>query len=260
MRRGLWGIENLSGIPGSVGAAPVQNIGAYGAEIKDTLEWVEVFDSESGEVRRIASADCGFEYRDSVFKSPENKKLIIIRVAFLLKRNGTPNLAYRDLKQIFNDQFSIFNEAEREQKIRELTPAEIRNAVLKIRSKKFPDIHTTGTAGSFFKNPIVSKEKFDALKHIYPALPGFPLSHSGHSGAFVDSDRVKIPLAWILDNLCGLKGFRKGNVALFERQPIVVVNLGGASAEEVRAFTEEVARIVKDATGITVEYEVQFFF
>ena len=263
VERELWGLENLSGIPGSVGATPVQNIGAYGAEIKDTLEWVEVFDAESGEVQRIANADCEFEYRDSIFKNPENKCLIITSVAFRLKTNGTPNLEYKDLKERFKIQDSRF-------KKEWPALADIRKAVLEIRSKKFPDLTQFGTAGSFFKNPIISQEQFDKLKKQYPDLHGFSLSYSplrkgalpsSAGGMLASSNQklmVKLPLAWILDNICNLKGYRKGNVALFEKQPIVLVNLGDATADEIKEFAEEIIACVKSKTGIDIEPEVQY--
>ena len=263
IKRGLWGIENLSGIPGTVGAAPIQNIGAYGAEIRNVLEWVEVFDCNTNyeqdtkyekqyALRRISNAECAFGYRDSIFKRPEGKGLIITRVALRLSRNGAPNLGYKDLKQIFNFQFSIFNEEQKKEKIKRLTPLDIRQAVLTIRSKKFPDLRAHGTAGSFFKNPIVSQEKFDELKKKFPTLPGFELKVNDQELV------VKLSLAWILDNICGLKGFTKGNVALFERQPIVLVATEGATAEEIQEFSAEIAERVKAKTGIAIAWEVQW--
>ena len=254
VQRNLWGIENLSGIPGTVGAAPVQNIGAYGTEIQSAVEWVEVFDTQTGATDRLSNAKCKFSYRNSVFKELVGKKLIITRVALRLQKSGTANLEYKDLKEIFNSQFSIFNEEEKKEKIRNLPVRDIRKAVLEIRGRKFPDLKTTGTAGSFFKNPIISAGKFSELKKKYPNLPGFPLSDvTGHRSPV----SVKVSLAWILDALCGMKGFQKGDVALFERQPIVLVNTGRASAEEVGAFAQEVSACVKEKTGIDIEWEVQ---
>lgn len=236
--RGLWGIENLSGIPGTVGAAPVQNIGAYGRELKDILEWAEVLDAKTGETRKLSNAECRFGYRDSVFKKPAGKDCIVTRVALRLQKRGVPFLEYEDLKKYFAGKNSP-------------SLSEVRQAVLEIRSRKFPDLKACGTAGSFFKNPIISEERFAALKKNYPELPGFPIE----GGA---SASVKVSLAWILDNICGLKGYRKGNVALFERQPLVLVQNGAASAGEVEAFAEEIAERVKAATGITLEWEVQY--
>ncbi|OHA20406.1 MAG: UDP-N-acetylenolpyruvoylglucosamine reductase [Candidatus Taylorbacteria bacterium RIFCSPHIGHO2_01_FULL_51_15] len=256
VRRGLWGIENLSGIPGTVGATPIQNIGAYGVEIKDLIEWVEVFDTKVGIVRRLSNVECGFAYRDSIFKHPEGKGFIVLRVALRLKKGGIPNLAYRDLKEIFNSQFSILNEREKEERQSRLTPQDVRKAVLDIRSKKFPDLGKFGTAGSFFKNPIISKERFDELKKRFPNLPGFPLTRFDLTSG-ERSNLVKVPLAWILDNVCNLRGYERGNVKLFEKQPIVLVQNGLASSEEIESFAKEIATRVKEKTGIDIEWEVQ---
>lgn len=238
VRRGLWGIENLSGIPGTVGAAPIQNIGAYGTEIKETIEWVEVFDTKTGKLRRLSNKECAFGYRDSLFKRPEGKSLVVTRVALCLKKNGVPNLEYKDLKAYFaNDGNPSLDD--------------IRSAILEIRSKKFPDLKKFGTAGSFFKNPIVSKEKFSELKKKFPDLPGFELRIKDKGL------RIKVPLAWILDNVCHFKGYKKGNVSLFSSQPIVLVQDGNASYFEIEAFAKEICDRVKVETGIDIEWEVQ---
>src|SRR3989344_484471 len=237
VKKGLWGIENLSGIPGTVGAAPIQNIGAYGAEIKNTLKWVKVLDTKTGKSRRLSNKKCEFGYRDSIFKHPKGKALIITHVALRLKKSGTPNLVYKDLKE----RFKIYDLGFKNKK-RELTPA------------------------------VIRKTQFDALKKRYPALPGFPLTadERGYEDMRINADadeslriikdkglKIKIPLAWLLDNVCGLKGFHKGNVALFERQPIVLVNTGGASADEIKKFAEKIVLRVRKETGIDIEWEVQ---
>lgn len=265
VKRGLWGFENLSGIPGTVGAAPIQNIGAYGAEVKDATSWVEVFDIKTGKVKKLTNKECQFGYRDSIFKKPEGKGFIITRVAFRLTRNSTPNLGYKDLENYFMPRFSPSLEGENKRggaHPTSILPSKdggketptlfaIRRAVLEIRSKKFPDLRKHGTAGSFFKNPIISQEKFNVLTEKYPALPGFELKVSGQKSM------VKLSLAWILDNICGLKGFKKGGVGLFEKQPIVLVNSGGASAKEIQKFADEIIARVKEKTGIDIEPEVQ---
>src|SRR3989344_7962470 len=230
---GLWGVENLSGIPGTVGAAPIQNIGAYGSEVKEVIEWVEVLDKNTGDIRKLSRDECGFGYRDSIFKRPEGKDFIVTRVIFRLRRDGAPNLSYKDLAKFFSGK-----------KLPILS--DIRRAVLEIRARKFPDLKTHGTAGSFFKNPIISKEKFKELKKRFPELPGF-LFKSG----------VKVSLAWILDKICGLKGFEKNQTALWKDQPLVLVNQGGASAREISAFADNIARLVREKTGIEIEREVQ---
>lgn len=255
VRRGYWGIENLSGIPGTVGAAPIQNIGAYGTEVKEVVEWVEVFDTVTGETRKLANVDCRFAYRDSVFKHAEGKGLIITRVVLQLSKNGKPTLGYKDLKYYFSPSL----EGENRRGGVPPTLAEIRNAVLQIRSKKFPDLRTHGTAGSFFKNPTIPLEQFNTLKKKYPDLPGFPLNFSPSLEGEI-REGVKIPLAWILHNICGLKDYRKGNVALFERQPIVLVQNGLATSKEIELFVKEIAEKVKEKVGIEVEWEVQKIF
>ena len=284
VEKGLYGVENLSGIPGTVGAAPIQNIGAYGTEVKETVLWVEVFDTKSGEVKKLTNEQCRFGYRDSMFKHTEGKSLIVVRVALRLRKTGVPNIGYKDLKEYFYGEFDssfpkacppISRRGGDESASRRIsdkkenpsahqneplplrkgelpTLTEIREAVIEIRGRKFPDLKKFGTAGSFFKNPIIPKVQFDALKQKYPNLPGFPLESRISNLA-----SVKVPLAWILDNVCGLKGAVAGKVGLFERQPIVLVNFADASADEVRAFADSVIRTVKEKTNIDVEWEVQ---
>ena len=169
--------------------------------------------------------------------------------ATAFQKRGAPSRVQRPTRTI---QDSRFKNEEKKKKLRELTPADIREAVLKIRSRKFPNLAECGTAGSFFKNPIISQVQFAELKRRYPDLVGYQLPTTNHQ-----LPMVKIPLAWILDHICGLKGFQKGRVALFERQPIVLVNAVGASAQEIESFAKEVAAAVKEKTGIVIEWEVQ---
>jgi len=265
VERGLWGIENLSGVPGSVGGAPIQNIGAYGTEIKETIEWVEIFDTRTGELKKLSNKECEFEYRDSMFKRPEGKTLIVTRVALRLQKNGTPHLEYKDLRESFKLEV-LSSKEEKEKRVKQITLSEVRKAVIEIRSKKFPDLKEFGTAGSFFKNPIIPEAQFYELKKRYPGLPGFSLDakpartteDSVQSGGRSTLNAVKIPLAWVLDNICGFKGFEKGNVKLFEKQPIVLVQNGLATAEEVEVFAKEIIATVKEKTGIEIEWEVAF--
>lgn len=233
---GLSGIENLSWIPGTVGAAPVQNIGAYGVEVKDVISWVEVFDPENGETKKLSRDDCQFGYRTSIFKKPAGKNLIIVKVAFLLRHGAVPNISYKDVAAYFAE------------KDKNLSPSieKVREAVIEIRQKKLPDIASLGTAGSFFKNPIISKDIYENLVKNYPGLPAFE----------VDEKFVKIPLAWVLDKVCGLNGYREGEVGLFQTQPLAVVNFGKAEAKEIVAFAEKISKIVKDKTNIEIEWEV----
>ncbi len=232
--RGLPGLENLSAIPGSVGAAPVQNIGAYGREVKNFIEWVEVWDPRTCAVKKLSNKECDFRYRDSVFKH-EGSHYIIMRVCFVLRRDMDTDISYRDLKKYFNDKG-----------VENPNSGEVREAVISIRRQKLPDIATTGTAGSFFKNLMVTEKQFTDLAVRYPKI------------TFFDADKgfKKIPLAWVLDKICGLKGYREGNVGLYEHQPLAVVNYGGASAREIVSFAEKIKNIVKEKIDIIPEYEV----
>jgi len=234
---GFYGIENLSAIPGTVGAAPVQNIGAYGAEVKNSIKEVEAFNTETGDVCVFKNSECAFDYRDSFFKTTEGKKYIITHVTFKLKKNGMTDISYRDVHQYFE-----------EKKQAKLSLADVRKAVVEIRSKKLPDLNKYGTAGSFFKNPIIAKERYEELKRAYPRMPAYA----------VDETFVKVPLAWILDNVCGFKGYKNGNVGVYENQALVLVNFGGAKADEIKNLANEMMAKVKEATGIVVETEVQF--
>lgn len=232
--KGYYGIENLSGIPGSVGATPIQNVGAYGSEVKDVIEWVEALDKRSGEARRFSNAECRFAYRDSFFKSAEGMHFIVTRVSFVLARAGSPNISYRDLAEFFRGNAAP-------------TLAEVRAAVLEIRSHKFPDLSVYGTAGSFFKNPILDVTDFAALEQKYPEVPRYPLADG----------RVKVPLAWFLQRL-GWKGKREGDVGTFPNQPLVLVNYGGATAADVKGFAARVADDIYTKAGLTIEPEVRY--
>jgi UDP-N-acetylmuramate dehydrogenase len=236
VEKGLYGLENLSGIPGTVGAAPVQNIGAYGVEVKDVIVGVEVFDTKHDETDFIANEDCHFGYRESIFKTPEGKQYFIERVVFKLRKNGKLRTDYKDIQKYLEKSGKS-----------EFTLQALRAAVLEIRSGKFPDLSKVGTAGSFFKNPIISRDKFQNLLQKFPNLPSFDMGEAG----------IKIPLAWILDNVCDMKGRTKGDVGLHDAQPIVLVNHGKATAEEIHAFASHVAHVVKEKTDIDIEWEVQ---
>lgn len=230
----LWGIENLAGIPGTVGASPVQNIGAYGMEVKDTIQCVTTYDTQTGKVQDFSNLECKFGYRESRFKQEPDQ--IILSVTFSLQRNGTPRTMYADLERAV------------EQGVALDTPAQIGAVVREIRSRKFPDLTRYGTAGSFFKNPVISEDAYQKLKDLYPELAGYPAREG-----------VKVPLAFILDKVLGLRGYRVGNVALFEKQPLVLVAYDGATAIEIDAFAKEIAEKVFDATGIKIEREVRTF-
>ena len=232
----IWGLENLSSIPGTVGAVPVQNVGAYGVEVKDVIESVTVYDVETGIVTDLPNHLCAFGYRDSLFKRPEGKKYIIVRVTFLLSSTPQPKLSYKDLQELFTD--TAVPEVEH-----------VREAVRSIRSSKFPDIRVVGTAGSFFKNPTIPKETHTQLLEQYPGLPGYAAGN----------DEVKIALGWVLDHVCGLKGYTQGNVGLYEKQALVLVCKKGCTADEIKKFSQEVIDVVYEKTEIRVEREVVLF-
>jgi UDP-N-acetylmuramate dehydrogenase len=233
VERGLWGLENLSAIPGSVGAVPVQNVGAYGVEAKNIIEWVEVFDTETQKVSRLSVAECAFAYRDSIFKHEEGANFVVLRVAFNLSRMSEPLLSYKDVVTYF------------EETKQEPTLMAIRHAICTIRARKFPKLTEVGTAGSFFKNPIVSSEQAARLKEKYPALPTYDVGES-----------TKISLAWILDNVLNLKGVCEGNVGTFQEQPLVLVTHTGAFTEELLRFANAVEEKVFAATGVRISPEV----
>lgn len=231
---GLFGMENMSYIPGTVGASVVGNIGAYGAEAKDFVKVIEVFDFDTGQTFFLTKDQCNFEYRKSFFK--EKRKWFVLSVEFLLSNSFTANINYPDIqKEIENEGLKEFNA-----KI-------IRDIVIKIRKSKLPDMKVLGTAGSFFKNIITTKEIVDEIKLKYPETPTFD----------VGNDKKKIPLGFVLDKICNLKGFRKGNVGLYEKQALVIVNFGNASSSEIISFVDFIKKEVKDQINIEIEVEVE---
>ncbi|MDB5195580.1 MAG: UDP-N-acetylenolpyruvoylglucosamine reductase [Parcubacteria group bacterium] len=237
--RALWGVENLAGIPGTVGAAPVQNIGAYGAEVHTIIESVTVYDAQNGEARTIPRDECGFSYRDSRFKHEPH--LIITSVAFTLAPDGSPRTDYADLiaARAAGKDLS--------------TPGAIGETVREVRAAKFPDLRAYGTAGSFFKNPILTQEAYDALSLRYRT----EIAPYGSIPLYPVPGRVKIPLAFILDKLLGMRGFRLGPTFLFGNQPLVLVADAHASAADVDALARNIEQKVYDATGISIEREVR---
>lgn len=232
--RGYWGLENLSAIPGTVGATPVQNVGAYGVEVADVLVSVRACELATGVCRTFTLAECGFGYRDSWFKTPTGQGWYITALTFRLHTVPRPQVSYRDLAQHFGAQVPVRS-------------GEVRTAVMSIRAEKFPDWQTLGTAGSFFKNPSITTAHFTALQKAYPELPGYPQ---------VDG-RVKLSLGWVLDKVCQLRGYRVGAVGLSPAQALVLINYGGATATEILSFVQEVTGRVHDATDITIEPEVR---
>lgn len=228
------GLENLSGIPGTVGGAAVQNAGAYGAELKDFVMSVSGVNLETAVEFNFTRAECRYSYRDSIFK--QNKKLFITQVTLVLSKKFTPNLSYAGLKDKFVEG--------------QATPQLLRETVLTTRAEKLPDWSKLGTAGSYFKNPIITSEKYAELVSKYSDLPNFPAGEG----------QVKIPLGFVLDKICGLKGYKLGPVGLYEKQALVLVNFGGANARDVKNLVAEIKKNIFEKIGVNVEEEVEFIF
>ena len=231
---GLWGIENLSAIPSSVGAAPVQNIGAYGAEVKDAITAIDYFDVDKMVVVRIKCEECGFGYRESLFKHELRGVAIILAVEFKLHRTPTPNLGYGD----------VIKEVEARGGA---TLKNIREAICAIRASKLPDPKVLGNAGSFFKNPIVPRIVAERLLNEYPSMPCYAVPNR--------DDVMKLAAGWLIDQ-SGLKGYREGHVGVHDRQALVLVNHGGATGGEVLHFAEFVCSVVKGKFGVEIAPEV----
>ncbi|GAB2786735.1 UDP-N-acetylmuramate dehydrogenase [Hymenobacter luteus] len=233
----LSGIENLSLIPGTVGAAPLQNIGAYGSELKDTFELLEALEISTGQVRTFSAAECGFGYRESVFKGPLKNQFIVTGVVLRLLRQARPNVSYGAIKTTLED-MGIGGDP---------TPREVSEAVMHIRRSKLPDPAQIGNAGSFFKNPELSQLKFDELKAQYPELPGYPVPGG-----------VKVPAAWLIEQ-CGWKGQRRGAHGVHDKQALVLVNHGGAQGHDIRELAHDIIASVREKFGIELHPEVNIF-
>lgn len=232
---GWWGLENLSSIPGTVGATPIQNVGAYGVEVGDLIHAVKVYSLRDKKFITLDQSACRFGYRDSIFKSESGKDFIVVNVTFKLSTTPNPQIHYKDLAEYFSERAS------------EITQSDIRNAVVEIRSKKFPNWKQFGTAGSFFKNPVISAEHFAELSKQYEGLPGYP----------TNDGKVKVSLGWILDRVCNLRGYKEGRVGIYENQSLVLINLGGATEAEVIKFADNIKEKVFFKTKIQIEMEPQ---
>lgn len=239
--KGLWGMENLSSIPGTVGATPIQNVGAYGVEVAELIQSVRVYDTVEDLFTVMTKDECQFGYRDSFFKTKEGKQFVVTGVTYALSKIARPRLEYKDLAERF---------AGEEGSSLPLSLADIRAAVIDIRKKKFPDVSLVGTAGSFFKNPIVSEAEAKVLRQAYPELPLYPQSDG----------RVKVSLGFILDKICNLRGYREGSVGLYENQALVLVNYEDATAKNISDFAKKVADEVFSKTKVVIEPEVNFLF
>ena len=227
---GYFGLENLALIPGSVGAAPVQNIGAYGVEIAQMIECVHVVDSRNGDPRTLTADECCFSYRDSLFKTPEGKHLIITAVDLRLSKHPVVNTSYPALRQ------AVSHDA--------ATPSDVLAAVVAIRRSKLPDPSVEANVGSFFKNPIVDREIAEHLKGEYPDMPQYP----------VDANTVKLSAAWMIDQL-GWRGVEEFGVSISEKHALVVINKSARNASEVIEFTNKITSSVSQKYSVSLDRE-----
>ena len=228
--QGWWGLENLSLIPGSVGAAPVQNIGAYGAELADCCDYVDFFHWHSRQVQRLTKHDCLFAYRDSIFKTNLAGQGVIVAVGLTLHKQGQPRLGYQGLEHL-NAQSTV---------------AEVARAVIAVRQSKLPDPAELANCGSFFKNPLVGRILFETIQSRYPAIPFYPQA----------DDQVKLAAGWMIEQV-GLKGWRIGDVGCYEKQALVLVNFGDGNAAQLLQMIELVQRKVQAEFAVKLEPEVR---
>ena len=233
VQRHWHGVENLSLIPGEVGASAVQNIGAYGVEVKDLIVRVETLNIE-GKEHVYDVTECGYSYRDSIFKRPENKSVFVTYVSFRLSKKEHYTLDYGTIRREL-------------EKYPGVTLDVVRRVIIAIREEKLPDPRVMGNAGSFFMNPIVGREQFEALQAEYPQMPFYE----------IDTDRVKIPAGWMIDQ-CGWKGKALGPAAVHDKQALVLVNRGGAKGADVIALSDAVRASVRAKFGIDIHPEVNF--
>ena len=233
VKHNWYGAENLSLIPGEVGASAVQNIGAYGVEVKDLIVRVETLNIE-GKERVYDISECGYSYRDSIFKRPANKSVFVTYVSFKLSKKEYYTLDYGTIRREL-------------EKYPTVTLETVRRVIIAIREEKLPDPRVMGNAGSFFMNPIVSRIKFEALQEEYPHMPFYE----------IDADRIKIPAGWMIDQ-CGWKGKALGPAAVHDKQALVLVNRGGARGADVMALSDAVRASVREKFGIDIHPEVNF--
>ena len=234
IERGWAGIENMSLIPGTVGAAPMQNIGAYGVEIKKVFVSLEAIEKSSGEIKTFSKEECEFGYRQSVFKNALKDKYVITRVTLKLNKQPSLNIEYGDIKNTLE-----------EMKITHPTIKDVSNAVISIRQSKLPNPAEIGNAGSFFKNPIISLTQFEEVKEKFPALVGYPAG----------SGLMKVAAGWMIDQ-AGWKGYRKGDIGVHTKQALVLVNYAQGKGKDIFALALEIKQSVKDKFGIDIDPEV----
>lgn len=239
LQQGWYGLENLSDIPGQVGASAVQNIGAYGVEIGGRIEAVNCISMDDGTKRTFCQEECCYSYRHSIFKTSECRgRYAVVSVDYRLDKSFTPNIEYAGIRQVLlSDGFDIAG----------LSAMQLRNTIINIRKNKLPDPKVQGNAGSFFMNPIVDRATFERLNLNYADMPGY----------VVDDNHMKIPAAWLIEQ-CGWKGAALGRAGVHLRQPLVLVNLGGASGSDIKLLSDKIQQDVLDKFGIKITPEVNF--
>jgi UDP-N-acetylmuramate dehydrogenase len=230
------GMENLSLIPGTVGAAPMQNIGAYGIEIKEVFEELQALEIATGEIKTFDKAMCNFGYRESIFKHEAKGKYIILNVTFKLNKKPTFHIEYGAIKDTLA-----------EMNISEMSIKSISDAVIHIRQSKLPNPAEIGNAGSFFKNPEIPNTQFEALKAQFPTIPAYPVSET----------TTKVPAGWLIEQ-AGWKGQRFGNIGVHAKQALVLVNYGGGKGQEIKELSQKIQASVKEKFGIQLSAEVNF--
>lgn len=230
--KNFYGIENLSIIPGTIGAAPVQNIGAYGVEVKDVIESVYYINLQDGTEHVLKNSECNFGYRTSIFKNELKSKILITKVLFNLSKIKTFKLEYKAINEKISDKSNLSLKV-------------IRDAIINIRNEKLPDYQKHGNAGSFFKNPEISSEHLKLLKQDYPSIVNYELENGNY----------KIAAGWLIES-CGLKGIQKGNVGTYSKQSLILINYGNATGEEILEFSKYIIDEVNKKFNILLESEV----
>ncbi len=236
VERGWAGIENLSLIPGTVGAAPMQNIGAYGVEVKDVFESLEAFNLETLQTETFSLERCRFGYRESIFKHEGKGKYVILNVTFRLSKSP-----------VFHTTYGAIVDTLREMGVEKLSIKAISEAVMKIRRSKLPDPAEIGNSGSFFKNPEIPKGNYEVLKQTFPEIPSYP----------VNETTVKVPAGWLIEHT-GWKGKRFGQIGVHDKQALVLVNYGGGEGQAIRKLAEDIQHSVEEKYGIRLHPEVNF--
>lgn len=237
----LAGIEALSGIPGTVGGAVVQNIGAYGADVSEVVYWIEVFDPKTFLTFKIKNFECNFSYRSSFFKTRKGKELVVLRACFRLYKNKKCKILNKEVLEKIKNKRKIFSS-------KRLTPSIVRETVLEIRNSKLPSVSVLNTAGSFFKNPKINKIKKENLEDFFPEIPCFECGE----------DEYKLSAGWLIENIGEFKGVKLNGAGVWEHHALILANYGEASACDIERLAEIITASIKNKCGITLEREVVY--